>query len=157
MPSSQCLKTVKWASRPLTWHGGVGPGTTKLLLGNILIGDRLHNIRASDEQVGGVLKLKHSRRINLWAPELDGALGFTEPRRQKQKRSWYHSRTRLGCSSKMYIRTKDPSFPHFLKFLLHGSISTKWLAVWLTFQSHSSVEYPNRWPYSELAVHQTFF
>lgn len=34
----------------------MGPGTTKILLSDILIGDRLHNIRASDEQVGGVLK-----------------------------------------------------------------------------------------------------
>ena len=39
----------------------MGPGTTKLLLGNILIGDRLYNIRASDEQVGGILKSENSR------------------------------------------------------------------------------------------------
>lgn len=47
----------------------MGLGTTQLLLSDILIGNGLHNFRASDKQVGGVLK-SDFHTVRLKSPEL---------------------------------------------------------------------------------------
>lgn len=47
----------------------MGLGTTQLLLSDILIGNRLHDFRASDKQVGCVLK-SDFHTVRLKSPEL---------------------------------------------------------------------------------------
>lgn len=56
----------------------MGPGTTELLLSNILIGDRLHNIRTGDEQVGGILKSEFQN------DQSQSPLELTKPRQMQR-------------------------------------------------------------------------